>query len=320
MKRDAQEIDKGGGYIGYREACDIIEAHIHPIKGESLGLYECAGRIAAADLAARISFPSIDVSLKDGYAVQSEDMAFASVHNPSILKLSGSAFAGKGFDRQVESGFAVGVCSGATIPSGADAVVAGEFCKAVSSGDVYVQADAGPGRNILPAGVEIKAGEILVRKGQYLSPGLLGLAAAAGIDQIRVYRKPRVAIISIGDEVVAPGEALQAGQLYASNLATMAAWLFSLGMPCATSVIADSEDAICRELEKQLPDAGFCALSAMSSPQGKEGCFYPVEEAPDIVQAPCVAKNSKNKVNAELFAAYLLCEDAAKIRKKYGYR
>lgn len=70
----------------------------------------------------------------------------------------------------------------------------------------------------------------------------------------------------------------------------------------------------------QSVDAGFCALSAMSSSQGKEGCFYPVEEAPDIVQAACVAKNAKNKVNAELFAAYLLCGDAAKIRKKYGYR
>ena len=78
-------------------------------------------------------------------------------------------------------------------------------------------------------------------------------------------RKPRVAIISIGDEVVAPGSTLHAGQLYASNLVTMAAWLSSLGMPCTTSVIADSEDAICRELEKQLPDAILTSGGAWGS-------------------------------------------------------
>jgi molybdopterin molybdotransferase len=266
MKRDAQEIDEGGGYIGYMEACDIIEAHIHPIKDESLDLLECVGRIAATALAARISFPSMDVSLKDGYAVKSTDVAFACVQNPKILKVIGAAFAGRGFEGRLEAGTAVSVCSGAPIPSGADAVVAGEFCKVLSSGDVHIQADAGPGRNIMPAGVEIKAGEILVRKGRRLSPGLLGLtAAAAGFDQIRVYRKPRVAIISIGDEVVAPGSTLHAGQLYASNLVTMAAWLSSLGMPCTTSVIADSEDAICRELEKQLPDAILTSGGAWGS-------------------------------------------------------
>lgn len=67
-------------------------------------------------------------------------------------------------------------------------------------------------------------------------------------------------------------------------------------------------------------DAGFCALSATVSPQGKNGCFYNIPESPDITQTACVAKNAKNKVNAELFAAYLLCDHAAKIRKKYGYR
>ena len=67
-------------------------------------------------------------------------------------------------------------------------------------------------------------------------------------------------------------------------------------------------------------DAGFCALSVTASPQGKRGCFFNIPEAPDIVQTACVAKNAGNKINAELFAAYLLCDDALKIRKKYGYR
>jgi molybdate transport system substrate-binding protein len=66
-------------------------------------------------------------------------------------------------------------------------------------------------------------------------------------------------------------------------------------------------------------DAGFCALSATLTPQGKEGCFYVMKEAPDIVQAACVAKNARNKINAELFAVYLLCDHAMEIKRKYGY-
>ncbi|MHB8136967.1 MAG: molybdate ABC transporter substrate-binding protein [Smithellaceae bacterium] len=66
-------------------------------------------------------------------------------------------------------------------------------------------------------------------------------------------------------------------------------------------------------------EAGFCAFSATLTPQGKEGCFFNIQEAPDIVQAACVAKNAKNKISAELFSAYLLCDHAAKIKRKYGY-
>ena len=97
------------------------------------------------------------------------------------------------------------------------------------------------------------AGATIIRRGERITPGLLGLAAAAGISSIRVHRRPRVAIISIGDEVVAPGETLHAGQLYASNLVTMEAWLASFGIPCVTSVVPDDVNAIKRALKDCLP-------------------------------------------------------------------
>jgi len=250
MKTDWKEIDEGTGYIGYHDAFDIVCANSRPLGEEKLFLNQCAGRVAAVDIVAQVSYPTIDVSLKDGFSVRSADIAAADRRNPVKLRVVGSAFAGVPYDGPVENGHAVRVCAGAPIPRGADAVVAGEFCEEGSPGDVIIKADAGPGRNILQAGVEVKAGVTIIRKGERLLPGSLGLAAAAGIIQISVYRRPCVALISIGNEVVAPGEKLHFGQLYASNLITMQAWLSSFGIPCVASIVADQEASIRQELQK----------------------------------------------------------------------
>jgi molybdopterin molybdotransferase len=100
----------------------------------------------------------------------------------------------------------------------------------------------------------VEAGEAIVRKGERLLPGCLGLAAAAGLNQVRVFQQPRVAVIGVGDEVVAPGEKLRPGQLYASNLVTMESWLRSFGISSLTSVVKDDEKAIRDELFKSRRD------------------------------------------------------------------
>lgn len=249
MKTDYNEIDEGTGYIGYGEAFDIIGANVRPVGDEALSLNLCVCRVAAADLVAVVSYPSVDVSLKDGFAVKSADVACADRQKPVCLKVAGSAFAGVRYNGRVETGSAVKICSGAPIPDGADAVVSGEFCEEIAPEEVAIKADAGPGRNILHAGVEVEAGAAIACRGEKLLPGKLGLAAAAGINRARVHRRPRVAIISIGDEVVTPGEKLHIGQLYASNLVTMEAWLSFFGIPCVTSIINDNEDSIQQELK-----------------------------------------------------------------------
>jgi molybdopterin molybdotransferase len=131
-------------------------------------------------------------------------------------------------------------------------VVAGEFCEEVSPEEVCIRADAEIGRNVLYAGGEIEAGATIARKGEVLLPGSLGLAAAAGVNRVRVWRRPRIAVIGVGDEVVAPGGNLAPGQLYASNLVTMGAWLASFGIPYDTSVVKDSKSAIKQELMNHL--------------------------------------------------------------------
>lgn len=94
MKTDFKEIDGGTGYIGYQEAFDIIGNNVRPLGEEVLFLDLCAGRVVAADLVAQVSYPSIDVSLKDGFAVKSTDVVFAKRSSPVCLKVAGSAFAG----------------------------------------------------------------------------------------------------------------------------------------------------------------------------------------------------------------------------------
>jgi molybdopterin molybdotransferase len=254
METGSSEIDDGSAYIGYREAFELVCSSTQPGGTEEISLELSVGRIAAEDTIAQASYPSADVSLKDGYAVKSADLAKASERRPVFLKKIGSAFAGSGFDGRIRSGSAVRVCSGAPIPEGAEAVVAGEFCEEISQTEVSIRADAEMGRNILRTGEEVKAGLIVSGKGAVFSPGIVGLAAAAGIRKVAVFRRPKAALMGIGDEIVAPGQSLQPGQIYASNLTTMAAWLSSYGIECITSVVSDNAEAIIRELEKRQPE------------------------------------------------------------------
>ena len=251
---DSLEIDEGTDYIGYHDALGLVYSNVQPVGVEEIPLDLCVGRIVAEDLVALVNNPSSDVSLKDGFAVQSEDVASASLQQPVRLRVIGSVFAGSQFEGVVMQHSAVKICSGSPIPQGADAVVSDEFCEEVSS-EVYISASAEHGRNVLRAGEDIKAGTIIDKKGKTLLPGYQGLIAAAGIHYVKVYRRPKVAIVAVGDEVVAPGGHLHPGQIYASNLVTIGAWLASFGIPYDTAVVGDNEDAIRQEMLNRLPNA-----------------------------------------------------------------
>ena len=254
MGTGSPEIDEGTYYIGYPEAFNRVCSSLRPVGVEERSLDSCAGRVVSEDLAALVSYPSTDVSLKDGFAVRSEEVTGASVQRPVCLRVTGSAFAGLRFEGEVKQGSAVKICSGAPVPERLDAVVSGEFCREVSE-EVWISADAEPGRNVLRLGGEITAGAIIAKRGEVLRPGRMGLAAAAGISRVRVYRQPRVALVGVGDEVVSPGQHLLSHQLYASNLVTLGAWLSSFGVPYVWSLVKDNKEAIKTELLKHLTAA-----------------------------------------------------------------
>lgn len=249
---DSPEIDEGKNYTGYNEALNLIRTGIGPVGAEERSLELCAGYVVAESVVSSINNPSQDVSLKDGYAVKSKDVAGAVFKHPVVLPVIGHAFAGACFEGTVPKGSAVRITSGSPIPTGADAVVAGEFCQEIDS-RVIIKASAEPGRNIMRAGQDIKAGSVIAEKGKILLPADLGLIAAAGISRIKVYRRPRVAVIAIGDEVVAPGSRLEPGQLYASNMFTIGGWLASYGIRYDNAIVTDSREAIKQRLTGFLP-------------------------------------------------------------------
>ncbi len=243
------EIDEGKDYTGFGKALALVRSHCKHVGTEQLPIDLCNNRVLAENLYSVLDNPSSDVSLKDGFAARYEDIATASLKNPVCLKNIGSAFAGTAFEDEVPEGCAVNICSGAPIPAGTDTVIAGEFCE-VTPECVRITKGSKKRQNILGAGKDIKKGEELAPAGRVLLPGDLGLIASAGISSTSVYCKPKVAIIAIGDEVVAPGGHLHPGQLYASNLVTIAAWLDSFGFPCRTAVVKDDREAIISKLKE----------------------------------------------------------------------
>src|SRR4030042_2816372 len=194
MDAEFNEIDEGGGVIGYEEAFNLVCSNLQPVGVEETSLDSCVGRIVSEDLLALISYPSTDVSLKDGFAVRSEEVSTASIHRPVCLRVIGSVFAGSGFEGEVKRGSAVKIFSGAPIPQGLNAVVSEEFCREASADEGWIRADAEPGRNVLRSGGEMAAGSVIARRGEVLRPGCLGLAAAAGISWVRAYHRARGAL------------------------------------------------------------------------------------------------------------------------------
>ena len=230
--------------ISYQEALDQILAAVPRGGPEEVPLADLVGRTLAEDVASRVDSPSVDASLKDGFAVQSQDVSSADPDHPVRLKLIGALSAGEQPGRTLAGGTAIRVMTGAPLPRGSDAVLAGEFARE-EGGAIWCTRDAGPGRNILARGTDVRAGQILARRGQRLHPALIGLLAAAGLDRVPVVIRPRVAIIGTGDEVVAPGRPLPQGKLYASNIVETMAWLRAFGLTEVTArVVPDRAEEI----------------------------------------------------------------------------
>jgi molybdopterin molybdotransferase len=265
-------VDKGSpgkgkdrpGLTGFSEALDLVRRHIRALPDEEIPLDQSLHRTLAGEAAARVSSPTHDVSLKDGFAVMARDTSGASETEPVTLRLGGSRFAGKLAEEdrapRVSPGGAVRVTSGAVLPKGADAVVGSEYCEELS-GEIRMTSPVTDGKNVLPMGTDIRAEAVLGKVGELLSPGRVGWLAAAGVDRVRVFRVPRVALVATGDEVVAPGTPLKSGQLYASNLCTLMAWLRVFGISSNMKVLPDRRDVLIRELPPFLDQADVLLTS-----------------------------------------------------------
>lgn len=202
----------------------LLDSVPGPTQAETLPLAQCAGRVLAEDVAALRTQPPFANSAMDGYAARATDL-----EPGKELKVVGESAAGRGFPGPVGPGQTVRIFTGAPIPDGADAILIQEHAEGVGSPVIRVIKPANKGQFIRPAGLDFESGEVLLKAGRRLDSAALGLAAAAGHPTLSVRRKPLVAILATGDELVLPGEPVGPDQIVASNSFALAALIEQAG-------------------------------------------------------------------------------------------
>jgi molybdopterin molybdotransferase len=225
--------------LSVTEALARVTEGLVPLDAERVPLGECRGRVLADDLAACLTQPPFDASAMDGYAVRAEDVAVP----PATLRLIGESSAGSGYDGEVAPGEAVRIFTGAPVPKGADTVVIQEDTDAAPG--VVIVKEAAPHRHIRPRGQDFTVGEVLLRAGVRLGPRELMLAAAMNHAELPVRRKPKVAILATGDEVVPPGTELARDQVVSSVPAGLAALIEAKGgEPMSLGIAKDTAESL----------------------------------------------------------------------------
>ena len=248
------------------EALKRLYSHYTPVrKVEEVEIEKAVGRIAAEDVYAEVDVPPFDRSVMDGYAVLAEDTFSADDDAPVQLKLLGSIEAGREPNVVVESGKAVEIATGAMMPKGANAVVMVEYTRRIDD-TIEVFRPTSPGENVMFAGSDVMAGELIVRAGTRLTHREIGVMAACGIRKVRVYRRPRVAVISTGNELVEPGEILDAAKIYDVNSFTLSSAVIENGGEAVILGIArDDEQEMKKLIERGLEMADIVMTSGSTS-------------------------------------------------------
>lgn len=210
--------------LAVAEARAHIVAAMRPLPAERVMLADALGRTLAEDVSARTTHPPAAVSAMDGYAVHAADAATA----PVRLRLIGESSAGRRFSGSVGGGECVRIFTGAPIPFGTDAIVIQEDTESDGK-TVTIRLAAKAGEWVRPAGLDFKVGDVLLKAGTILSGRDIGLAAAMNVPWLAVRRRPRVALIATGNEIVLPGDPLGPDQIVSSNSVALAAYVRAVG-------------------------------------------------------------------------------------------
>ena len=208
--------------LSLEEARSLMLAGVLPLPAEEVDLASAAGRVCAEPVASRVTLPPFDNSAMDGFAVRAADVADASGAAPRALHVVGEVAAGHPPPDRVVPGTALRVLTGGMIPDGADGVVPVEDTDAPAGLSdlpdlVHVSRPAAGGAHIRRRGSDLQAGDPVVAAGTVIRPATVALLAATGHAEVRVHRRPRVAILGTGDELVAPGQPLAPGRIHDSN-------------------------------------------------------------------------------------------------------
>jgi len=234
------------------EALEIVLSDVSPTQVEMVPLKSASNRRLAEPLSALRTQPPFDASAMDGYAVRQGDLTSL----PVSLDVIGESRAGVPFEGAINEGQAVRIFTGAVVPTGADSIVIQENTEPHDGGNVTIHHGVAEGKFIRKAGLDFSKGETLLNAGQILTPSRLALAASMNHAEVPVYKKPKVALLSTGDELVLPGKPLQDGQIIASNTFGLIASVDNCGgVVFDCGIVADTEIALRRTFQEAL-DAG----------------------------------------------------------------
>jgi len=215
--------------ISIEEARAIVDSNVLPLSAtETVPLTEATGRVTANDVQSRIDIPPFNRAAMDGYAVRARDSFGVSKQATGRLGLIGKIHAGEVPDDKVTQGSCFQIATGAMMPEGADAVIMVEYTEL--DGDVVVfNRPVYPGENVSESGSDIREGALVLEAGTVLAPAHIGSLSAVGLDAVECYVKPKVTVISTGDEVVPPPQKLSGGQVYDVNSYTITSLLSQNG-------------------------------------------------------------------------------------------
>lgn len=226
--------------ISVEQAIGHIVAAFEPLAPEQVSLAAAHGRVLSEDAISRRTQPPVAVSAMDGYAVIAADVAKV----PVTLEISGYVPAGDAHEGTLQPGQAARIFTGAPVPDGADAIVMQEDTDATEA-QVTVNESVDEGRYVRPAGLDFRAGDVGLRAGRVLSARDIGFAAAMNLPWLMVRRRPRIAILATGNEVVMPGDAVGANQIVSSNSLALAATVTALGgEPLQLGIAPDDREVL----------------------------------------------------------------------------
>jgi molybdopterin molybdotransferase len=246
--------------IPVAEAQQRILSGLRAIGAETIGLDAALGRTLAEDVRARLTQPPAPVSAMDGYAVRADDIATL----PAALKRIGQAPAGHPFDGKVGAGECVRIFTGGEVPEGADTILIQEDADE-TDGIVKPKESVKRGTYVRPAGLDFREGDVVLREGLTLDPRHIGLAAASNHAWLGVRRRPRVAILATGDEIVLPGTMPKKGQIVSSNGPSLAAFVRRAGGEAIVLPIAPDDPAALKELARGAAGADLLVTSGGAS-------------------------------------------------------
>lgn len=255
------------------------------IETERVRVPDALDRILAQDVVAPADFPPFDRAAMDGYAVKAEDTFGASPTNPALLRVVGESRIGQWPDFEVHRGEAAYVDTGAPIPKGADAVVMAEYANRVSEEFVEVLSPVAVGENVSKRGEDVKAGSIALKRGAVVGPAELGLIHQLGLEEVEVFAKPKVAVFSVGDELVELFPDAPPGKIVDSNTPMISSVLRRWGAdPVASEPVPDDVDAVKEALRRSLESCDAAVVCGGTSVGEKDV----VPEAVDSLGPPGV--------------------------------